>query len=181
MTEIQSISIDRLQDLNKWLDQNWHQKNSVWLVFYKKSSNKADFTYSDIVDVLLCYGWIDSLPNKVDSERTKLRISPRNPKSHWSRVNKEKISKLMEQNQMHPNGLRIVEIAQANGAWSALDEVENLTLPPDLESFLQQNQYLETWHALSRSFKRGFLEQLLNCKKAETRARKIESLRSKLE
>nr|WP_242030919.1 MULTISPECIES: YdeI/OmpD-associated family protein [unclassified Limnothrix] len=82
---------------------------------------------------------------------------------------------------MHPNGLRIVEIAQASGAWSALDEVENLTLPPDLESFLQQNQYLETWHALSRSFKRGFLEQLLNCKKAETRARKIESLRSKLE
>lgn len=181
MTEIQSISIDRLQDLNRWLDQNWHQKTSVWLVFYKKSSNKADFTYSDIVDVLLCYGWIDSLPNKVDSERTKLRISPRNPKSYWSRVNKEKISKLIEQNKMHPNGLRIIEIAQANGAWNALDEVENLTLPPDLESFLQQNQYLETWHALSRSFKRGFLEQLLNCKKAETRARKIASLRSKLE
>jgi uncharacterized protein YdeI (YjbR/CyaY-like superfamily) len=55
-------------------------------------------------------------------------------------VNKEKISKLIEQNQMHPNGLRIMKIAQTNGAWNALDEVENLILPPDLESFLQQNQ-----------------------------------------
>jgi uncharacterized protein YdeI (YjbR/CyaY-like superfamily) len=173
MAELQHIYINNLADLADWLEVNWSQKDSVWLVYYKKSSEKADFSISEIIDVLLRYGWVDSLPNKFDEERTKLRISPRNPKSNWSRVNKEKVARLIEQGLMHENGLKLIEIAKQNGCWDALNDVENLVLPDDFEQELSKQGLISDWEKLPRSSKRGFLEALLNAKKQETRDRRI--------
>jgi len=122
---------------------------------------------------LLCYGWIDSLPRKVNENYTSIRISPRNLKSNWSKINKDKIYILEAKKLIHPNGLKLIEIAKQNGAWSALNEVENLVLPKDLEEYLVQNNLIKSWNIKPNSFKRGFLEQLLNSKSQETRRKKL--------
>jgi uncharacterized protein YdeI (YjbR/CyaY-like superfamily) len=77
---------------------------------------------------------------------------------------------------MHNKGLAIVELAKKSGTWNALDDLENLILPKDLEEYLLLNKLLEKWNAKGRSFKRGFLEALLNTKRPETRQKKIQSL-----
>jgi uncharacterized protein YdeI (YjbR/CyaY-like superfamily) len=74
-------------------------------------------------------------------------------------------------------GLKMVEIAKETGTWTALDDVENLISPPDLQEILDQNTIAKVYfEAFSRSVKRGILEWLLNAKQAETRQKRIEEI-----
>jgi uncharacterized protein YdeI (YjbR/CyaY-like superfamily) len=169
------LKIHILDELRSWLESNCSTGQSTWLIFPKKTAG-VDFAWSEIVDVLLCYGWIDSLPRKVDDKYTSIRISPRSPKSNWSKVNKDKIAKLETKSLMQLNGKKMVELAKQTGTWSTLDEVENLLLPKDLDEYLATHNLQEKWNAKGKSFKRGFLETMLNTKKPETRIKKIAGL-----
>jgi len=158
-----------------WLEQNHQTEKSVWLIIYRKQSNIPTVYYPEAVDEALCFGWIDSTPKKRDENSYYQFFATRNPKSGWSRVNKEKIAKLLEAGLMHPSGLEAITVAQKNGAWSALDEVENLVLPPDLLASMEANPLAsENWSKFSRSSKRGILEWISQAKKEETRKKRIE-------
>jgi uncharacterized protein YdeI (YjbR/CyaY-like superfamily) len=170
------LKINSLEELRTWLELNCLTAGTTWLIFPKKTAG-IDFAWSQIVDALLCYGWIDSVTRKVDDKYTSIRISPRNPKSNWSKVNKIKITKLDSLGLMRSNGQKMVELAKQTGTWNALDDVENLILPKDLEEYLKTNNLLEKWNGKNRTFKRGFLEALLNTKRLETRSRKIEGVK----
>jgi uncharacterized protein YdeI (YjbR/CyaY-like superfamily) len=169
------LKIHSLSELQSWLESNCETSASIWLIFLKKTAG-VDFAWSEIVDVLLCYGWIDSLPRKVDEQYTSIRISPRNLKSNWSKINKDKIGRLEVLGLIHINGQKMVEFAKQTGTWTALDDVDNLILPKDLEAYLGTNNLTEKWNAKGRSFKRGFLETLLNSKRTETRLKKVQGL-----
>ena len=169
------LKIQKLEELKDWLEKNYSKAGSIWLIFPKKSAG-ADFAWSQVVDILLCYGWIDSVGRKVDDHHTSLRISPRNPKSSWSKINKDKVKILDAKGLIHPNGYKMIEIAKQTGTWTALDDVENIILPSDFLEYLNQNGLLNLWECKTKSFKRGFLEQLLNTKKPETRLKKMYNL-----
>lgn len=71
-------------------------------------------------------------------------------------------------------GFESIEISQQNGKWSALDEVEELTIPTDLKLLFDKNKRAsENWENFSRSVKRGILEWILNAKRTETRQKRI--------
>jgi uncharacterized protein YdeI (YjbR/CyaY-like superfamily) len=114
---MKEVFVKNKKELWDWLKINHKQKESVWLVHFKFASGKTDLTRDDLVDYLLCFGWIDSLPGKVDELRTKIRISPRNPKSSWSRINLEKVKRLIKENEMQKSGLDVIAIAKANGSF----------------------------------------------------------------
>jgi len=65
----------------KWLEKNHLNEQAVWLVFYSKSSKKKSITWSQAVDVALCYGWIDSKRIKIDEETSHQFFSRRKAKS----------------------------------------------------------------------------------------------------
>jgi uncharacterized protein YdeI (YjbR/CyaY-like superfamily) len=159
----------------EWLAQNHAIEKSIWLIMYKKESGVASINYQEALDEALCFGWIDSKPNKRDEQSFYQFFAKRNPKSNWSKVNKDKVAKLIAEGKMMPAGLEMIEIAQKNGTWTALDEVENLILPDDLQMAFQANvTAFEYWGKFPRSVKRGILEWVLNAKKAETRQKRIE-------
>jgi uncharacterized protein YdeI (YjbR/CyaY-like superfamily) len=181
MSQEQFVECKTRQELWDWLAQNHIQKTSGWLVYYKKTSGVGDLSVDKIIDVLLCWGWIDSLPRKVDESRSSIRISPRNPRSNWSKVNKDKVARLLEQDLIQSAGLVAINTAQSNGCWTALDEVENLICPPDMLGFIDQNDLVDKWEKQGRSYKRGFLEFLLNSKRPETRQKKFAKLKDYLD
>ena len=117
-----------------WLEENHLSKQSVWLVFYKKKSGKKTITWSEAVDVALCFGWIDSKKITIDEETSHQFFSKRKDKSTWSKINKDKIERLIEQGLMTKAGFTSVETAKQNGSWTILDEVEELIIPADLEA-----------------------------------------------
>ncbi|MDX8350985.1 YdeI/OmpD-associated family protein [Cognatiyoonia sp. IB215182] len=172
--EVAVQSVDALRD---WLAANHRQAKGIWLVTMKKGAPDGYIPVAEIVDTCLCFGWVDSLPRAKDDQRTMLYISPRKRGSNWSRVNKEKVARLTEAGLMHPAGLAVVEQAKADGSWTALDDVENLVVPPDLAAaFAARNGAQENWEAFPRSVKRGALEILLNAKRPATRAAKIDQI-----
>jgi uncharacterized protein YdeI (YjbR/CyaY-like superfamily) len=146
----------------------------VWLVTWKKDSKGPYVSYDDVVDELICFGWVDSLPRKLDTRRTMLRISPRAPGSNWSKVNKERVRRLARAGRMEPGGLAAVNAAKANGAWNALDDVENLELPIELEAeFRKHPGSRRFFERFPRSSKRGILEWIINARTAQTRRARI--------
>lgn len=166
----------------KWLEKNHLSKQAVWLVFYTKSSGKTSISWSEAVDVALCFGWIDSKKVKIDTDTAHQFFSKRKPKSTWSRINKNKIEKLTEQGLMSEAGLASIAIAKQNGSWTMLDDVEDLVIPPDLErALLKKRGIKEHFLGLSKSAKKLHLSGLVFAKTAQTRQKRIDEIVSRVE
>jgi uncharacterized protein YdeI (YjbR/CyaY-like superfamily) len=158
-----------------WLEKNHATEKSVWLIIYKKESGTSSVYYPEAVDEALCFGWVDSKVNKRDDYSYYQYFAKRNARSNWSRVNKEKVERLLQQGLMAPAGLAMIELAKQSGTWSALDEVEQSVVPADMQALLdKQPQAQANWNHFPKSVKRGILEWILNAKKPETRKLRIE-------
>ena len=177
MTPIKSIkSINALTraDWRQWLADNHAIETSVWLMIFKKQSGTSSVTYDETVDEALCFGWIDSSAKKGDDQHYLQFFTRRNPKSNWSRVNKNKVDKLTAAGLMTDAGQAMIDLAKQTGTWTALDNVENLLSPPDLQELLNASPTAKGhFDAFPRSAKRGVLEWLLNAKTPVTRAKRI--------
>ena len=160
--------------LRAWLTEHQARTESVWLVTFKKGCG-PHVPYGDLVEELLCVGWVDSRPRKLDDTRTMLLASPRKPKSAWSKLNKDRVAALTRAGAMQPRGLAVVAEAKASGRWAALDAVEALEVPPDLRAALAAiPNAASNFEAFPRSAKRGILEWIANAKTPPTRARRID-------
>lgn len=133
--------------------------------------------WEEAVKVALCYGWIDSTVRKIDDERRKQWFSPRKPKSVWSKVNKNYIVDLLQQNLIHESGLKSIEIAKENGSWESLDAVENYEIPEDLQSAFNKNEMaFNNYSNFSKTYQKNYLYWLNQAKRPETRQARIEQI-----
>ncbi len=89
-----------------WLFKNHDKEKEIWLIYYKKASNKPRISYDDAVEEALCYGWIDSTVKGIDNQKYAQRFSIRRPKSNWSTLNVERMKKLIRRRLMTSAGLK---------------------------------------------------------------------------
>lgn len=161
-------------DWRKWLLENHRSRQSVWLIYYKIKSGKPTLKYDDAVDEALCFGWIDSKAKPIDDERFMQFFSKRKAKSVWSKINKEKVGRLIAEGLMTDAGFECIEIAKQNGFWSILDTAESLEIPDDLEAEFQTVPDSKDYFlSLSRSDKRNILQWLVLARRIETRQKRI--------
>lgn len=157
-----------------WLETHHARPDGVWLVSWKKDSGRPRFDYGEAVEEALCFGWVDSLPRKLDARRSMLWFAPRKAGTGWSKPNKERVGRLVAAGLMAPAGLAKVDAAKADGSWGKLDAVERLEVPADLAAALAElPSAAEHFDAFPRSAKRGILEWILQAKRPETRARRV--------
>jgi uncharacterized protein YdeI (YjbR/CyaY-like superfamily) len=167
------------QAWRKWLEKNHITETSVWFIFYKKSSNQPTVKYSDAVDTALCYGWIDSKQMPIDEEKYMQFFGKRKSKSVWSKVNKAKVERLIEEGKMAKSGFESIEIAKQNGSWTILDDAENLVIPKELETAFAKYKNAKTnFLNLSRSDKRNILQWLTLAKRPETIQKRVGNIAS---
>ncbi|NNL73392.1 MAG: hypothetical protein HKP29_08520 [Silicimonas sp.] len=164
------IEARTLDDLRDWLARHHDSAGSVWLVTFKKA-HRDYLPFGDVVEELMCWGWVDSSVRRVDEMRMKHLISPRKETSAWSAVNKAIIRRMRETGRMQPAGEAKVEAAKANGMWSFLDDVERLAVPTDLAKALGGDE--GTWNGWSRSIRRAWLEKIKLAKTDATRSKRI--------
>ena len=159
-----------------WLAENHATSNGLWLKIAKKDSGIGTISYPQALDVALCYGWIDGQKGKFDDHYWLQRFTPRRPRSKWSRVNRDKVTKLIESGEMKYAGLREVERAKADGRWDAAYEAQSkATVPEDLQRALDGNQKArEFFDTLNKANKYAILYNVQDAKKPETRSRRIE-------
>ncbi|MDX1905444.1 MAG: YdeI/OmpD-associated family protein [Bacteroidia bacterium] len=164
-------------DWREWLEHHHQAKQAVWLVFYSKKSGRASLSWSEAVDMALCFGWIDSKKVKIDAETSHQFFSRRKPNSTWSKINKEKVQQLTDQGLMTPAGLDVITIAKQNGSWELLDTVEALLIPDDLEkAFASYEGARDYFVSLSKSDKKIMLTSLVLARRPETRQKRIDEI-----
>ena len=168
------IEIASLADLERWLSSHHARNESVWLVRYKKSVPAKYVDRLDVLDVLLCFGWIDGLARKLDDDRTMQLISRRRQQA-WAKSYKDRAERLMETGRMRPPGLAAISESQSLGLWDAYSESDNLIVPDDLKNALAAHPPAEAFFsASSPSYRRNVLRWIGIAKQDTTRRKRID-------
>mgnify|MGYP005989997407 CR=1 FL=1 len=157
-----------------WLQENYNKYTGVYLIFYKVENKEASMRWEEAVKVALCFGWIDSTVKSLGNGKRQQYFTPRKPKSIWSALNKKYLIDLFAENLMHPNGIASVEIAKQNGSWTALDDVENLIIPKELQIAFDNNPTaFSNYQNFAKSYKKSYLYWISQAKRAATKEKRI--------
>lgn len=169
-----ALAFENRQAWRAWLMENHAKEKNVWIRIYKKQSQTPSVSFEEALEEALCFAWVDSSMKGTNEEYYYQYFGQRNPKSNWSKYNKAKVEKLIVSGLMAEAGLKIINFAKENGYWTALDDVENLINPSDLQMALDNNPLAKAYfEAFPRSVKRSILEWLLSAKLEETRKKRI--------
>lgn len=172
--QLPRVEVADRSELRGWLQRSHASASGVWIVTRKKRAGGL-VAWSDVVEEALCFGWVDSLPRKLDAEHSMLLLTPRKASSRWSAKNKAHVADLERRGAMQPAGRAAVERAKRNGTWTALDGVEALEVPSDLATALAAQRGARAyWDAFPPSIRRGILEWILSAKREATRRARID-------
>jgi len=146
--------------LEAWLEAEHSTAAGLYVKIAKKGSGVPSVNWEQMVEVLLCFGWIDGRANRVDDRFYVQRVTPRRPRSVWSQKNVATVERLIAEGRMRPAGLAAVEAAKADGRWErAYAGPATVTMPDDLAAALDaepaaraaydaldgQNRYAVLW------------------------------------
>ena len=165
-----------------WLEAHHDATRGVWIASWRKASGRDPVPYEDLVEEAICFGWIDSTVNILDDDRALQLMTPRKPKSGWTRLNRRRVAAMEAQGRMTAAGRRAVEVAKGNGWWTIYDPVEDLLEPDDLAAALAASPRARTaWNAFPPSARKQMLWWVVSAGKPETRASRIAQIVSQAE
>jgi uncharacterized protein YdeI (YjbR/CyaY-like superfamily) len=157
-----------------WLARHGRSDKEVWLVIRHKDSGTPGLRYGEAIEHALCYGWIDSRARKHAPGSSLLRFTPRNPRSTWSRVNRERAERMIALGLMTEAGQAMIDVAKARGTWQAVWDAEELAVPEDLRQALAADEAAgRHFDRFPPSSKRLILAWIATAKRPETRQRRI--------
>jgi uncharacterized protein YdeI (YjbR/CyaY-like superfamily) len=172
----QQVTVTSQSQLRDWLNQNYAQKESIWLITYKKSVVDKYISTSQVLDELLCFGWIDGIKQKIDDEKVMQLISPRRIQ-HWSKTYKDRYAKLLADGKVQKPGIESVQISKDSGLWDFMDDVDALIKPKDFEESLSSKPpAMQNFDQFGAASKRFMLRYIKLAKTLVTRMKRIETI-----
>jgi uncharacterized protein YdeI (YjbR/CyaY-like superfamily) len=178
IAEIPVLTFSNAGAFARWLALEPIDSRGAWLKFAKECAPKATIGKSDAIDVALAHGWIDGQLGSVDEYYFKTRFTPRKPGSAWSKLNRERVERLIASRQMTKAGLAQVELAKADGRWDAAYASQRTAVAPDdLKAALDENAPAKKlFDALDSANRYSIIYRVNQAKTAEKRAGKIAEL-----
>jgi uncharacterized protein YdeI (YjbR/CyaY-like superfamily) len=174
-----SVEITNEQDLWIWLSNNFGSQESVWLITYKKSMPQKYLSREQVLDALIAYGWIDGIRRKLDDQRTMQLISQRKTQS-WSATYKQRAERLEAEGRMQQSGRDAISQCKLLGLWDAMQDVDTLVIPNDLQILLNKDRTAATYFKdCPPSYKRNVLRWLKFAKTERTRQKRLDSIFTK--
>jgi len=167
-----------MKSWESWLAKNWASSPGLWLRFAKKNTPLKSITYLEAVEGALCHGWIDGQVKRFDEVSFIQRFTPRQPRSIWSKINRDKANRLIEEGRMGPGGHSAIERARQNGNWDrAYDSYRTIQVPDDLAKRLKRNKKAaERFASLNRHNRYAVLFRLQTARTPAVRAERMKSL-----
>ncbi len=170
MPDVTVVNGSSVEAWREWLAANSQSETEAWLVIQHKNSGVPGIRIEEAMELALCFGWIDGLHQKHDAGSSRLRFTPRRPKSTWSAVNRERAERLIEQGFMTEAGQAMIDLAKETGTWQAASD----GMPADLQVLMDGNAAAASnFAAFPPSSQRLILEWIGAAKKPETRLRRI--------
>jgi uncharacterized protein YdeI (YjbR/CyaY-like superfamily) len=171
--KFERVEVVSVKELRQWLRKNYNQKEGIWLVTYKKHVIDKYISISEVLDELLCFGWIDGIRRKLNDDKTMQLISPRKIE-HWTKTYKDRYAKLLEENRMTEAGKKAVKHSKKAGLWNFMDDVDKLIKPNDFVVCLKQHPpALKHFNNFGPSSQRFILRWIKLAKTTKTRKNRI--------
>ncbi len=168
------IFFNNQEAFSEWLDKN-AETTEIWLGYYKKNSGRANLTWSESVDVALCFGWIDGIRKSIDSQSYKIRFTPRKKNSVWSAVNVNKVKALIHIGKMKPAGIHLFNNRKDVQGYSSTQR--NVKFAKAYEDKIKENEPAWLFFiSLAPSYKRDSIWWVMSAKKEETQLKRLDVL-----
>jgi uncharacterized protein YdeI (YjbR/CyaY-like superfamily) len=174
-----SIYLPTRQAWREWLAKHHQSETVIWLIHYKKHTGKPSVAYNDAVEEALCFGWVDSLIQRMDGDRYRQKYTPRKPRSTWSGHNVRRVEKMIAEGKMMEPGIELYRFAKENGLLPpAKKPRQKEGIFPEVPRFfteaLKANPEAEkAFNVLAPSYKLRYLGWIMAAKKEETRLRRM--------
>lgn len=154
-----------------WLAKHHDSESEVWLIFEKRHSGRPSVAYEDAVDEALCFGWIDSLIQRLDDNRYARKFTPRKPDSRWSTANRRRYARLKAAGRLKPAGLKLEPTARSGDA----PRPSTSEIPRYIEDALKSRP--EAWNyfrSLAPSYRRMYIGWIDSAKQQATKMRRLQ-------
>ena len=163
--------------LEDWLQEHGDTERGLWVRLAKKDSGVPSVTHRELVEAVLCFGWIDGQIGSDVGPWYRQRITPRRARSKWSQVNVALVGRLQEQGRLRPAGLREVERAKDDGRWdAAYAPPSTIEVPDDLRAALDAVPAAAAAFAgLDATNRYAVLHRVTTAKRVATRQRRVEA------
>ncbi len=163
-----------ISEFREWLEENHGSERELQVGFYKKNSGRFNFSWSEAVDVAICYGWIDGVRNAVNEIGYTVRFTPRKPTSIWSAVNIKKVEELSRLGLMRPAGIAAFERRDEKKSVIYAYEQKNASLSEDYEARFRANaKAWEFFEAQAAYYRRTAIWWVISAKQEETRLKRL--------
>lgn len=168
--------------LESWLKKHHATETELWVRIFKKDSGTPSVNWNDCVIAAIAWGWIDGHKKALDDVSFLQRLTPRRPRSNWSKKNCAHAEQLMKDGRMQPSGLVHVEAARKDGRWeAAYAGSAELVIPDDFLKELRKNPAAKKFYGtLNRANLFAIYHRLQTAKRPETRARRLENMIAQL-
>ena len=173
-----SFTPANLAEWRNWLVQNHNREQEVWLVYFKPGSGRTTIDYESSVEEALCFGWIDSIIQRIDEHRYARKFNPRRMDSKWSETNKRRVLKVLREGRMTESGMAKVTF-DVNTVDISKPKTKRppVKMPENIETALKSRPGLwQAFQNISPTYQRNYILWLSDAKKPETFERRLRML-----
>ncbi len=164
-------------EFEAWLAAHHATETELWMGIHKKHVPDGGLTWVEAVPVALCWGWIDSVAQRIDDDSVRQRWSPRKRTSNWSKVNLELVEQLRAAGRMQPSGIAIWEQRRKEAAPYTHEVDGEIVLPETYAAQLAASPAATAfWEAATATYRRVCSNWVLTAKQQTTRDRRMAQL-----
>ena len=164
-------------EFRAWLEEHHGSATELWMGLYKQHVPDRGLTWEQAVPEALCFGWIDSVAQRIDEDAVRQRWTPRKPGSTWSTTNLAHVERLLAEGRMRPAGVAAYERRRPERSGVPSDEAPDPVLPEAYAARLAADPRAAAfWEAATASYRRTAVRWVLTAKREETRERRLAQL-----
>lgn len=165
------------EEFGAWLRLHHDTATELWMGLHKRHVPDRGLTWAEAVPEALCWGWIDSVSQRIDDDARRQRWTPRRRGSHWSKVNVALVEQLIAEGRMQPSGLAVFEARRREPAPYTHEQDGELALPADYAALLAADPAASAfWDVATASYRRICVQWVVSAKQQATRDRRMAQL-----
>lgn len=173
-----ALFFDTPEDFRAWLEQHHETATELWMGLNKKHVPDRGLTWEQAVPEALCFGWIDSVAQRVNDDAVRQRWTPRKATSTWSKVNLALVERLTAEGRMRPMGLaaHARRRPERQGIY-AYEQDGVLVLPPAYAALLAADPAASAfWAEASPSYRKVAISWVSSARQQATNDRRMAQL-----
>jgi uncharacterized protein YdeI (YjbR/CyaY-like superfamily) len=172
-----AVFFDDAADFRLWLEVHHDTATELWMGFKKKHVEPPGLQWAEAVREALCFGWIDSVAQRIDDDTRRQRWTPRKSRSTWSSINIAAVAELTAAGRMHPAGLAAFARRREDRSGIYTYETRERQWPEHYEALLRADATASAfWDAATPSYRKVATNWVVTAKQEATRDKRMAEL-----